>query len=386
MRVLLLSNVYPTVSKPAAGVFVSQRIKALEARGHQVWPVGIRGVRTGAWGAVARLRGRRLEEPVPAPPFGDYLLPVGPLRRLRPWTGTAGLSATQSLTDLVEQERIDLVHAHGMYLFAAGSIARDVAHGARVPYVVTLHGQDVNVYLRRRRPHHPGVLEGADGVICVSQDLARTVRRSTGVDRPVHVVPNGYDPEIFRIGAEDPPRGADVLFVGNLERVKGADRLPALISRVREHRPDAGLDVVGTGSLDRRLRQRLPDARFHGQVGPAQVAAHMRRAGVLVVPSRSEGWGAVITEAHACGLPAVAFDVGGIPEAVQLTQHLVPAREGVAGLARRVVEVLGDGRSRQELSRLVHGSTWDEVAREEEQVYRAALNGPVLHPRVRGPQ
>ncbi|MFK5647492.1 glycosyltransferase [Ornithinimicrobium sp. LYQ121] len=376
MRVLLLSNLYPTASSPYAGVFVTQRIRALEARGHEVWPVGVRTVSRGALATVARRRGRSPKTAAPASPYGDYLLPVDLRRRLRRRLDASRVPATRALVDLVVRERIDLVHGHGMYLFPAGSIARDVARASGVPYVVTVHGQDVNTFMRGRVAAYREVLDGAGAVLCVSEDLASRVRGVMTVGAHAHVVPNGYDPDTFFVGVEEPPHGSNVLFVGNLEKVKGADRLPALLSRLRDLRPDVGLDVVGVGSLGPRLRTQLPDARFHGQVSPAEVASHMRRADVLVVPSRSEGWGTVITEAHACGLPAVGFDVGGVPEAIQLPQHVVPARAGVPGLARTVVRVLGEGGSRRELSLTARGRTWDDVAGEEERVYRAAVGVP----------
>jgi glycosyltransferase involved in cell wall biosynthesis len=82
------------------------------------------------------------------------------------------------------------------------------------------------------------------------------------------------------------------------------------------------------GSLERdpgfaaRLRRRVADAgmgdrvRFSGPQAGAELADSYRAADVLVLPSRAETYGMVVAEALARGLPVVAADVGGVPEAL----------------------------------------------------------------------
>lgn len=373
MRILLISNIYPSAARPFAGVFITKRIAALEACGHEVWAYGIRPVGVGLVAVESRVRGRATGEPVPIAPFEEYLLPVNLSRRLRRTLDTARVAATKALVALVEQEGIDLVHGHGMYLFPAGAVARDVAAAAGVPYVVTVHGSDVNVIMPRRKAAFADVLDRAAVVLADSHDLAASVRQVMTVPDKVQVIHNGYDPEVFTLDPEVARPGARLLFVGNLEPIKGADRLPELMRHVRTERPDAQLDVVGGGPLSTQLRAELPDATFHGQVPPAEVAGHMRRSDVLVVPSRNEGWGCVITEALACGTPTVAFDVGGIHEGIGVQEHLVPPEAGVPALARKVVSTLAEGTEPQALAQLAAGRTWADVARAESAAYRLAL-------------
>src|SRR5690606_2292392 len=142
-----------------AGVFITKRIAALEARGHEVWAYGIRPVGVGLMAVSSRVRGRASGGAVPIAPFEEYLLPVNLPRRLQRRLDTTQVAATKALVALVEQEGIDLVHGHGMYLFPAGSVARDVARAVGVPYVVTVHGSDVNVIMPRRRAAFADVLD-----------------------------------------------------------------------------------------------------------------------------------------------------------------------------------------------------------------------------------
>jgi glycosyltransferase involved in cell wall biosynthesis len=94
-----------------------------------------------------------------------------------------------------------------------------------------------------------------------------------------------------------------------------------------------GLDVVGEGpdasSMEKQAADLGVEARFHGAVDGSAVAAHMRRARLLLHPSHTEGLPTVVLEAAALGLPVVATDVGGTREIVSGTDDgwLVPARD-----------------------------------------------------------
>jgi glycosyltransferase involved in cell wall biosynthesis len=85
------------------------------------------------------------------------------------------------------------------------------------------------------------------------------------------------------------------LCVGSIERD------PAFVARVRRRAADNG--------MDRRLR-------FPGPQAGADLARSYAGADLLVLPSRSETYGMVVAEALARGLPVVAAEVGGVPEAL----------------------------------------------------------------------
>ena len=115
---------------------------------------------------------------------------------------------------------------------------------------------------------------------------------------------------LLSVAAVIPGKGHDVLLdalatlngrrwrclcVGTLERD------PAYVAALRRRAVDRGLD----GSM-----------RFSGAVPDADLSRSYGAADLLVFPSRSETYGMVVTEALARGLPVVAADVGGVPEAL----------------------------------------------------------------------
>jgi asparagine synthase (glutamine-hydrolysing) len=106
------------------------------------------------------------------------------------------------------------------------------------------------------------------------------------------------------------------------ERYKGVDRVIEALPKLLGIHPDLAYLVVGDGT-DRERLERLAEhlgvahsVRFAGHVADDQKAEHFRLADVFVLPSKGEGFGIVLLEAMACGIPVVASKVDGSREAV----------------------------------------------------------------------
>lgn len=117
------------------------------------------------------------------------------------------------------------------------------------------------------------------------------------------------------------PREAIVLAVGRMFPQKDHATLLAAFARVAGARPGWRLELVGDGELRPALEARASElgiaerTRFLGVVD--DVAAHLRRAAVLAVPSRYESFGLATAEALALGVPAVGFaDCAGTNELI----------------------------------------------------------------------
>jgi len=147
-----------------------------------------------------------------------------------------------------------------------------------------------------------------------------------------------------------------VVCVSRLVPRKGQDVLIAAMPAVLRAHPDARLLIVGDGPDAARLH-RLAGASpardavvFTGKVPFAQLAAHYAAGDVFAMPCRTrgkgldvEGLGIVFLEASACGLPVVAGDSGGAPEAVLdgETGVVVDGRS-IGDVAEAVIRLLGD--------------------------------------------
>ena len=140
-------------------------------------------------------------------------------------------------------------------------------------------------------------------------DFGRTVRRSSPVLRIVSM-PVGVD----RLGPATPtPADGPVVALGRLMAEKGFDVLIEAVALMdAAQRPE--VVIVGDGP-DRALLEALAlrrsvNARFAGAVAPGEVGEWYRRARLVCVPSRREGFGMITAEALAAGRPVVATAVG----------------------------------------------------------------------------
>lgn len=171
--------------------------------------------------------------------------------------------------------------------------------------------------------------------------------------RNISVVPHGIDPR-FRPGGRrsDRPR---VVAVARMMPQKGlADLLP-ILATVKERLPDLTAVVVGDGPQRPELEQlrRQLDAEgwleFAGRVDDDELVAQYQQAWAAVSASHREGFGLTLTEAAACGTPAIATRIPGHVDAIAegTSGHLT---DGPAEMADAIVAVLTDPAERARLS------------------------------------
>lgn len=182
---------------------------------------------------------------------------------------------------------------------------------------------------------------------------AKLQRLTPGVDVDV------YNPSVHglpvreRYGLTDRPV---IVCVSRLVPRKGQDTLVRALPLVRKAIPDAALLLVGGGlhrkAIARLARERAVDQHvvLTGSVPWPDLPMHYAAGDVFAMPCRTrnfgldvEGLGIVYLEASATGLPVVAGDSGGAPDAVREgeTGFVVPGRD-VATLADRLVTLLRD--------------------------------------------
>ncbi len=163
-----------------------------------------------------------------------------------------------------------------------------------------------------------------------------------------------------------------IVCVSRLVRRKGQDLLIEALPAIRRAVPDVALLLVGSGPYEADLRARAERAAvgahvvFAGGVAYPDLPAHYAAGDVFAMPCRTrrrgldvEGLGMVYLEASASGLPVVAGDSGGAPEAVRAdeTGYVVGGRD-VAALTDRLVGLLSDADLRARLG--TAGRAWVE--------------------------
>lgn len=346
MRVLVLTNLYPTPYQPTRAAFNRQKLRLLGAR-HAVrviapiaWTDELRARRKGQG---ARVRVRESDGIVVSHP--RFYFPPGVLRgahgRWFRW------SVGWEFRKTVEEFRPDVVYAPWVY--PDGWAAGRLAHATGLPVVLHALGSDVlllDKYPAKRRRTAEALRE-ADGVITVSADLARHAVALGADATKLRVLYDGVDKRLFCPGPRpDAPGPPALLFVGNLVPVKAVGVLLDACALLHRDGFAFGLSVVGGGPLRAALEAQAArlgiaeHVRFVGTVPHAELPVWFRNAHAFVLPSHSEGVPNVLLEASACGVPWVATSVGGIPEIAALGRSvLVPpgSPPALAGAIRAIL-------------------------------------------------
>jgi glycosyltransferase involved in cell wall biosynthesis len=236
---------------------------------------------------------------------------------------------------------------------------------------------------RRLAPH----LYGTSRVVTLSASSRTEIVNMLGLPGDnVTVAPPGIDVRYTPGGRRSGP--PLVIAVGRLVPVKRFDILMRALAHAKKSVPELQAVIIGEGyerSALEALRVQLGAVdwiQLPGRVGDDELVSWYRRAWAVASTSQREGWGMTLTEAAACGTPAVASAIAGHSDAVidgesgLLVDHCTP--DGVGNFAQALTRVLTDDVLR---ARLSHGAlvsagrfTWDKTARRALEVLAEETN------------
>lgn len=121
----------------------------------------------------------------------------------------------------------------------------------------------------------------------------------------VVVIPNplSFYPDI--VSKLNTPR---IIAVGKVSCQKGYDRLLAAWLLIKDKYPEWHIDIFGTSTPNDPLHEQVKGTRIHINAPVKDIQHEYLTSSIYVLPSRFEGFGMVLIEAMACGVPCVAFD------------------------------------------------------------------------------
>jgi glycosyltransferase involved in cell wall biosynthesis len=205
---------------------------------------------------------------------------------------------------------------------------------------------------RLSRPVTEALYRDVPAIVVYGEHVKRVLLDVPGVSpEKIFVAGQAVDASRFT-GVQPAGNGRPVvLFIGQFEERKGIDDLLAAFDRVAD--PAAELRLIGNGSLEEQIRQRVNGSSrvtIVGHVPQDDLPAELGRATCLVLPSvttreTNEPWGLVVNEAMHAGLPVVATDavgaaVGGLVRDGD-NGYVVPERDPER-LADAIERLLGD--------------------------------------------
>lgn len=225
--------------------------------------------------------------------------------------GAAG--SAMALTRALARLGPDVVNVH----FVTGAVVYFLALRPLFGYRLALsaHGGDLLRATPQMRARLPGFLRAADHVTVVSDELARAALESGADESRLTRIANGVDTGFWCPG-DAPPEPGRIAAAGRLLPIKGFDLLIDAVAGL----PGATAAIMGEGGARAELTRRIEAAGLTGRVtlaghvAPRRMRDELRRAALFAMPSRFEGMPLALIEALACGCPAVAARVGGVPE------------------------------------------------------------------------
>ena len=243
----------------------------------------------------------------------------------------------------------DLIHAQS---YMGSLIANEVKNKIGVRFIYTEH---LSAFIEQRIPskYIKMIRESCDNaalITCVSPGLG--AKLMAYVRRPITVVPNFYEPEIFYKNETIAKQEKFTwVSVGEPSHVKGLDILIKAFGIVRQRLPDNPMKLIMIDKINdkEKLLQLAAtfgvsdDIEWQGLLKQNEIAFILRQSHVLVSASRVETFGTAIIEAQACGLPVAATHTDGAEYILQSSEQGLLAQAGDAGaLAECMITVFAN--------------------------------------------
>lgn len=395
---LVLSSTFPSSTDPSYGVFVKERLRAVACETADdirvvapapYFPPTPFSTRWSHWSKMPRresyegldvLRPRYLM----LPKIGGYVQASLMFR-----------AARKSVRQLMHEGfEFDLIDSH--FVYPNGVVGAMLAEEFGKPLVMTGRGEDI-----LRFPGLPVIgnkirwaVRRATQCVALSHEIADAFERAGAPRHRITVIPNGVDCEKFRplptaearrhVGL---PAGRRVVVsVGNCQERKGFHLLVDALGEIRKACPDVLLVIVGgpapygndhTPVIRERIRAlgledhvRLVGSRPHEELHQWYSAADL-----FALLSSREGSPNVLMEALACGTPAVATPVGGIPEVLADPRLgiVIPERSAAAA-AEGIAEAFNRTWDRAAIRQTLESRSWRTTALAVVEVFDRALS------------
>ena len=297
---------------------------------------------------------------------------------------------------ILKKKKIDLVHAH--WSLPQGLLGIMAKYTLRVPCVTTLHGSDIFGL------GHP-IFRSLNKLPIVYSDVLTANSRATAAMASIisgrdnaRLIPMGVNPNQFQKTSEIVDlrkklqlNGEVILTVGRLIDLKGTDYLIKALVKVFFEFPRAKAIIIGSGPRKNYLQNLARDVQlsenivFIDKVSQSELVKYYSLADVFILPSiinqagETEGFGVVLLEAMACGLPVVGSDVGGISDIIQNEETGLLARQkDPQDLADKITRLLSDEVLRRKVIKNGHTLintqfSWDVVADHFVEIYCEVL-------------
>ena len=270
------------------------------------------------------------------------------------------LALATRMAEVAEWNSLDLLHVHYAIPHSVSALLAKqmlATRGIHLPFITTLHGTDITLVGLDRSylPITKFAIEQSDGVTSISSYLAERTHDAFKITRSIEVIRNFVDCDIYK---RDPEKVAHMrplyanedekllVHLSNFRPVKRVSDVVEVFARVASALP-ARLMLIGDGP-DRSIAEYLArkhgiQDRIHFLGKQDNVYELLPLADLMLMPSEMESFGLAALEAMACRVPAIATQVGGVPELIEHNVNglLYPVGD-IEAMATAAIALLSD--------------------------------------------
>lgn len=328
----------------------------------------------------------------PVTQFGDRFIHIGKPRPV-PSSGSVARIAvapiiSNRVREVLEEEKFDVIHLHEPLL---PPLCTWMLRFSKTANVGTFHAYYSRPSYRWTQPLFTWLYKKWFNRLDVKLAVSQSARDYANKFFPGHyeILPNGIDLQHFC--PDVPPVDEfndgkkNILFVGRLEKRKGADHLLKAYKQVKREIPDCRLLIVGPGTrlrnkYEKRVQKSgLNDVHFIGQVDYKDLPRYYKTADVFCSPATGhESFGVVLLEAMAVGRPIVVSDIPGYASLITngVQGFLVPPKDEDS-LAETLTRVLTNSSLCQQLGAQgiikAERYSWKRIAARTLEYYHEAI-------------
>ena len=342
MKILILSNVYPTKDMPYAGSFIHRQVKALKTLADRNLEVIV--LHLDMRSARKKRRYGFYKNIIDDVNVYTCSVPCGPIPNILEIVYEK--SAVFSLKKIMEIEgTIDVIHAHFTIMGCCAAVIKEKFH---IPIVLTEHSSalieqsaEKSTIRQCKRAY-----KSADKLVAVGSNLAKHMRAFT--EKEILIIPNVL-PQMFKEGDICKGENREFRFisvVGMATKDKKLDLLLQAFYDLSFKYSNICLWVVGEGSIIESLKKECAPMkcnkriRFLGTVNNEKLPDVYRKCNCFVLPSVKETFGMVYIEAAGCGLPIIGCHSGGTDDIIVKENGLLAKNNDLRSLEKAMEHVV----------------------------------------------
>lgn len=256
------------------------------------------------------------------------------------------------IKEAIEREKPEIVHCHDVSASIYGAVLSNYIHSYGGKVISHLHNNDP----RMRKINLRSVLyklasKKFDQVIVVSKSVIDEFVFKFPKNKTT-IIPNIVNKlRILNMAQKDEIDKYDIGFVGRLVEQKNPIQFLKIVESVKSQIPDLRVFMIGDGYMKSVVSSKIIELKLTDTVEllgyKSNPYPYMKKAKLIVMPSKFEGFGLVAVEAMLLGTPVLATPVGGLGEIISYSELLVKNYED---FSQRAIEILDNDDILNEIS------------------------------------